>query len=110
MIGRENPRRPGLNRREDRLPQGIMTSENECKPELVYPCLWIYKVIGRDPELLRCAAAEVLAGQAYKATPSRSSKGGAYHCLNVEMTVESEPDRLCFYDRLRQHPAVIMVM
>jgi hypothetical protein len=88
----------------------MMTSENECKPELVYPCLWIYKVIGRDPDLLRCAAAEVLVGQAYKATPSRSSKGGAYHCLNIEMTVENESDRIGFYEKLRRHSAVVMVL
>jgi putative lipoic acid-binding regulatory protein len=52
----------------------------------------------------------VLSGRTYSATPSRSSKGGAYHCLNVEMTVENEQDRLGFYEKLRRHPAVIMVM
>ena len=83
---------------------------NECKPEISYPCPWVYKVIGRDLGLLQSAVAEVLSGQTYSAVPSRSSKGGAYHCLNVEMTVENEPDRLAFYERLRRHPAVIMVM
>ena len=43
-------------------------------------------------------------------TPSRSSKGGAYHCLNVEITVESEPVRLGLYERLCRHPAIIIVM
>ena len=85
-------------------------NENECKPEISYPCPWVYKVIGRDMNLLRSAAAEVLSGQTYSAVPSRSSKSGAYHCLNVEMTVGSEPDRLGFYEKLRRHPAVIMVM
>jgi uncharacterized protein len=87
-----------------------MTNENECKPEFAYPCLWVYKVIGRDMELLRSAAAEVLSGRTYSATPSRSSKGGAYHCLNIEMTVENEPDRLGFYEKLRRQPAVIMIL
>jgi uncharacterized protein len=87
-----------------------MANENECKPEFAYPCLWVYKVIGRDREHLRSAVAEVLSGQTYSAMPSRSSKGGAYHCLNVEMTVENEADRLFFYERLRRHPSVIMVM
>jgi uncharacterized protein len=82
----------------------------ECKPEISYPCPWVYKVIGRDLGLLREVVAEVLSGQAYSAMPSRSSKGGAYHCLNVELTVENEPDRLGFYEKLRRHPAVIMVM
>lgn len=85
-------------------------NENECKPVISYPCPWVYKVIGRDPGLLREVAAEVLSGRTYSAIPSRSSKNGAYHCLNVEMTVENEPDRLGFYEKLRQHPAVIMVM
>lgn len=87
-----------------------MTNENECKPEFTYPCLWVYKVIGRDMELLQSAVAEVLSGRTYSAMPSRSSKGGAYHCLNVEMTIGNEPDRLCFYENLRRHPAVIMVL
>jgi putative lipoic acid-binding regulatory protein len=85
-------------------------NENECKPLIDYPCPWIYKVIGRDPEGLRCAIAEVMKGSEHTITPSRSSKAGSYHCLNVELTVESEAVRLGIYERLRGHPAVIMVM
>ena len=84
--------------------------DNECKPRIDYPCFWVYKVIGRDLEELRSAIAEILKGCEHTVTPSRSSKGGAYHCLNVEMTVESESVRLGFYERLRRHPVVIMVM
>ena len=85
-------------------------NEDECKPEIAYPCRWIYKVIGRDPEGLRGAIAEVMKGSRHTVTPSRSSKAGSYHCLNVELTVESEPVRLDIYERLRSHPSVIMVM
>ena len=85
-------------------------NENECKPEIAYPCRWVYKVIGRDLSLLHSAVEEILSGRNYSATPSRSSKGGAYHCLDVEMTVDSEPDRLGIYEKLRRHPAVIMVL
>ena len=85
-------------------------NDNECKPEISYPCPWVYKVIGRDMNLLRSTVEEVLSGRTYSVVPSRSSKGGAYHCLNVEMTVENEQDRLGFYEKLRCHPAVIMVM
>ena len=83
---------------------------SECKPQIIYPCPWIYKVIGRDRERLLAAVAEVLAGRSHSAVPSRSSKGGAYHCLNVETTVESESDRLGLYERLRGHADVIMVL
>lgn len=82
----------------------------ECKPEISYPCPWVYKVIGRDLAALQDVVAEILSGQAYSAAPSRSSKGGGYHCLNVSLTVGNEPDRLGFYERLRKHPAVIMVL
>jgi uncharacterized protein len=85
-------------------------NENECKPLIDYPCPWVYKVIGRDPEGLRCAIAEAMKGSGHTVTESRKSKGGAYHCLNVELTVDSEPVRLDIYERLRGHPAVIMVM
>ena len=61
-------------------------------------------------EALAQAVAEVMAGCRYTTTPSHTSKGGAYHCLNVETTVESEPARLDLYDRLRRHPAVLMVL
>jgi putative lipoic acid-binding regulatory protein len=85
-------------------------NEHECKPAFSYPCPWVYKVIGRDLGLLRKVVAEVLSGETYSVMPSRSSKGSAYHCLNVAMTVENEQDRLGFYEKLRRHPAVIMVM
>lgn len=85
-------------------------NEEGCKPQIAYPCRWVYKVIGRDMELLRCAAAEVLTARDYTASPSRSSKGGGYHCLNIELTVESETVRVGFYEALRRHPAAIMVL
>ena len=85
-------------------------NENGCKPEFSYPCPWVYKVIGRDPEALQCAIAEVMEGSGHTITPSRSSKAGSYHCLNVELIVENESVRLGIYDRLRRHPAIIMVM
>ncbi len=84
--------------------------ENDCKPKICYPCSWCYKVIGRDLQSLHGAVAEVFAESGHTVTPSRSSQGGQYHCLNVEMTVESEAVRLGLYERLRQHPAIIMVM
>ncbi len=85
-------------------------NENDCKPIICYPCRWCYKVIGRDLQSLQGAIAEVFAGSEHAVTPSRSSKGGRYHCLNVEITVESESFRLGLYERLRQHPAILMVM
>ena len=54
-----------------------MTSPENCKPRIDYPCRWVYKLIGRDMALLRNAVEEVLLGRSCSAVPSRSSKGGA---------------------------------
>ncbi len=85
-------------------------NEDDCKPEIAYPCRWVYKVVGRDLSLLHSAVAEIMSGRNYSVTSSRNSKGGAYHCLNVEMMVESESVRVGFYEKLRRHPAAIMVL
>jgi putative lipoic acid-binding regulatory protein len=85
-------------------------NQNGCKPNICYPCRWCYKVIGRNLQSLHGAIAEAFEGSEYTITSSRSSKGGNYHCLNVEMTVNSESIRLCLYERLRKHPAILMVM
>jgi uncharacterized protein len=83
---------------------------NGCKPKIDYPCCWTYKVIGRDLDDLKGAIAEVIGASEHTVALSRSSKGGAYHCLNVAITVESEAARLDLYQRLCKHPAVLMVM
>lgn len=83
---------------------------NGCKPKIDYPCSWTYKVIGRDMDDLKRAIAEVVGESEHTIALSRSSKGGAYHCLNVCLTVESEPARLDLYQRLCKHPAILIVM
>ena len=85
-------------------------SEEGCKPKIDYPCCWTYKVIGRDLEELNRAIAEVVGGNEHTVAFSRTSKGGAYRCLNVTITVESEPVRLDLYQRLCRHPAILIVM
>lgn len=83
---------------------------SRCKPQIDYPCAWVYKVIGRDREALRTGIAEVMTGTVHRVSPSHASRGGHYHCFNVELTVETEQSRLELYERLRSHAAVIMVM
>jgi len=85
-------------------------NERTCGAHIDYPCPWVYKVIGRDVEGLRTAVAEILAERVHTVSLSRSSRGGTYHCLNVEITVESEAVRLDLYQRLCSHRGVMMVM
>jgi uncharacterized protein len=83
---------------------------NGCKPKIDYPCRWVYKLIGRNLDDLNRAITEIIGASEHTVTLSRSSKGGAYHCLNVTIVVESEDARLNLYQRLCRHPAVLMVM
>jgi hypothetical protein len=88
----------------------LIVNGSGCKPEIVYPCPWGYKVIGSDVERLRSAIAEVIQERPHTVTPSNRSLTGKYHCLDVEIIVTSEECRLEIYESLRKHPAVKVVL
>ncbi|MDH4321535.1 MAG: DUF493 domain-containing protein [Desulfobulbaceae bacterium] len=88
----------------------MILSGSPDKAEIEYPCSWNYKVIGIDAVAVKNAVAEVLGGQPYILTPSRSSSGGKYHSLNLETVVESEVRRNAIYAALKSHAAVKMVL
>jgi len=87
-----------------------MPDNEKRKVKLEYPCLWIYKIIGSDADELRRAVAEIILDRAYKITHSRSSEGAKYHCLNVELSVESESHRTALYEALKAHRAVKLIL
>jgi len=80
------------------------------RPEIDYPCTWVYKVIGEDCTLLTdviistCAPAEVVISH------SQTSSKGKYHSLNAELIVTSEEVRLSIYEILKNAPAVKIVL
>mgnify|MGYP001167487772 CR=1 FL=1 len=77
---------------------------------LDYPCSWIYKIIGADQEAMRRAVHEIITDRCCSITLSRSSETAKYHCLNVEVTVESESHRQIIYESLRSHQAIKIVL
>ncbi len=87
-----------------------MTNDEMQKVQLHYPCPWVYKIIGPDADEMKCAVAEIIRDRAYKVSPSRSSEKDKYHCLNVELSVESESQRTALYEALKAHRAVKMVL
>jgi putative lipoic acid-binding regulatory protein len=88
----------------------LKSNEPGCKPDIVYPCPWGYKVIGPDADRLRSAIAEVIQELPHTITPSHSSLTGKYLCLDVEIVVSSEECRLEIYESLRRHPAIKVVL
>ena len=80
------------------------------KPEITYPCSWLYKVIGEKQESIQEAVHQVCAGKEISFSYSHTSSGGKYHSFNVELEVETEEARLSIYARLSNHPAIKTVL
>ncbi|HPK53002.1 MAG TPA: DUF493 domain-containing protein [Smithellaceae bacterium] len=87
-----------------------MPENEKRKIALQYPCVWVYKIIGTDADEMRAAVAEISSGIPYQIYPSRSSATAKYHCLNVEMSVESETQCSTVYMSLKAHRAVKLVL
>lgn len=80
------------------------------KVQIQYPCRWLYKVIGLDPERLHQALLEIVSDDSCNVSPSNSSRTGKYHCLNLEVTVQSEAELNSIYKALKAHPQVKFVL
>jgi hypothetical protein len=80
------------------------------KPNINYPCSWVYKVIGTDAVALKKAIATVIGNKDLLITPSNTSSGGKYTSLNVEVVVSDDETRLTYYQHLKNHAAVKVVM
>lgn len=80
------------------------------KPEIEYPCTWVYKVIGEDCTLLKDVIVTTCSPSEVTISHSQSSSKGKYHSLNAKLTVTSEEVRLSIYETLKTHPAVKIVL
>jgi putative lipoic acid-binding regulatory protein len=87
----------------------ILDSNSE-RPELKYPCEWIYKVIGKDVDKLIAAIETASLELDYEVTPSNVSENENYFSLNFKITVPSEAARDIIYQKLNNHKDVIMVL
>ena len=87
-----------------------MQNEKRRKIQLVYPCPWVYKIIGPDAEEMRRAVAEIIRDRSYNISHSRSSAGDKYHCLNLELLVESESHRTILFEALQAHQSIKIIL
>ena len=87
-----------------------MPDDTKPKLQLKYPCLWVYKIIGPDTDEMKRAVEEIIRDRVYKISHSRSSEKSKYHCLNIELSVESESHRTTLYEALKAHRAVKLVL
>lgn len=80
------------------------------RPDIDYPCVWIYKVIGQDCSLLKDLIVATCSPIDVKITHSHTSSKGKYHSLNAELVVPDEARRLEIYEQLQNDPAVKIVL
>lgn len=85
-------------------------SNRQDKPEITYPCTWVYKVIGEDRTVLEEIIIAACAPLQVSVTRSHSSSKGKYHSLNAELLIPDESSRLKIYELLKSNPAVKIVL
>lgn len=82
----------------------------EGQPEIEYPCLWQYTVIGREHERIKAAIKEICSPIPVRIVYSHSSSSGKYHSYRTEVEVQDEEARLSIYRALHNHTDVQMVI
>lgn len=80
------------------------------KPDIDYPCPWVYKVIGVDEQQLRALIAELLGERVHDVSLSHRSAKGKYTSLRLDLTVTDEADRLRLFAALSGNQAVRVVL
>lgn len=82
----------------------------QTRPDIDYPCQWLFKVIGSGCLEVETAIKEVVGDAPFKTTPSNASSGGKYCSVNLEMEVTGEEHRLEMYRRLGDCAAIKVVL
>lgn len=80
------------------------------RPEIVYPCQWQYKVIGKDEELVQKAINEICAPTPTVVNLSNQSSSGKYYSFNVELEVKDEKQRDELFGAFQNHSDITMVI
>lgn len=84
--------------------------KNKQKLELVYPCEWIYKIIGNDSKAMEHAVSSIITTKMFTLTESNESRNGKYCSLNLTLIVENEEERQGYYKNLGMHKDIRMVL
>jgi putative lipoic acid-binding regulatory protein len=86
-----------------------MRAFDDQKPEITYPCLWSYRVIGADEVRLRAVIGEVVVGLEHSLTLANESSHGRYRSIALEVLVRDEEHRNTIFHALGKHPDVRFV-
>jgi putative lipoic acid-binding regulatory protein len=80
------------------------------RPDISYPCVWEYTVIGVGEDGMRHAVAAAVAECEHTVAPSNTSRTGKYCSLRLEVAVGDEAERDRIFQALAAHDEVTMVI
>jgi putative lipoic acid-binding regulatory protein len=88
----------------------MFQSPDKSRPQIDYPTIWEYKLIGKDVDELLKVVEEVLPGLEYQVKFSNVSRNEKYYSLNVLVRVDSEVLRDILFQKFANHPEVKIVI
>lgn len=91
------------------LYNNLLSGSSE-QPEIEYPCIWTYTVIGEDCSLLKETIVSACAPLMVKISHSHSSSKGKYHSLHAELEVPNEEVRLRVFETLKGSLSVKIIL
>lgn len=113
LQGLQGPRGRGPHRANPRALAAILfavATNNKIGPEIDYPTVWGYRIVGTCEDDIRAHVLEVLAGVEHELVLARRSSGGRYLSLHLSLVVEDEVQRLAIYEHLVRHQAIRFVV
>ena len=71
------------------------------KPEINYPTVWEYCVMGKNPEALRQLIGDVTQNRATNIRHGNTSRSGRYVAIRFQVAVANDTERLRIFEELR---------
>lgn len=80
------------------------------KPQIDYPCVWPYTVIGEEGDAIEAAIPALLAGEDVRLQRARASRTGRFTSFHVTVHVRDEAHRDAVFRGLQAIPSVKFVL
>ena len=79
-------------------------------PEIAYPCVWGFRVMGEDEPSMRAAVTAVMGRLEYEVKFGNRTAQGRYCSLHLSLTVHDEQHRNDIFAALAAHPSIRFVL
>ncbi len=80
------------------------------KPQIDFPCIWNYRIIGFNKEFVLNAIKNVFNENVNISPIEHISSNGKYIAMNCSIEVKTDNERLGYFDCLTKQDGIIMVI